>query len=119
MLAIDLFKFLDRLLWVLLFVQKIEALVVKAIGRLIRSGVFLFGEKIETAAGANATRDHDSRRDACDPCPPPRPIWRGHGVSGSDPGHELIHAKLASPKVPPQKASRASDNRKQPISPCD
>jgi hypothetical protein len=55
-LPVNLLELFDRLLWVFLGVEEIEALVVKPIGGFIRGGVIFLGEKIEAAAGTEACR---------------------------------------------------------------
>ena len=59
MLAVDFLELLDRVLGVLLRVEKVEALVVEPVGRLVGRRVVLFAENVEAAAGAEA-RGHRS-----------------------------------------------------------
>jgi len=67
MLAVDFFELLDRVLRLMFGVQVEQALVVQAIGRLVRRRVVFAAEQIETGearAGAEAQADEQDRRNA-------------------------------------------------------
>ena len=67
MLAVDLLELLGRVLGILLAVQKIEALVVELVGRLVGNDRIL----VEQAAGAERNRHKGERREPRDTRAPP------------------------------------------------
>ena len=108
MLTIDFLEFLDRLLGVLLGVEKVKTLVVEPVGGLIRGDVVLLREHIETAAGAEAARQESNRANTRNRHPSATFQRNGHAF-GHNPGyesleHERIHAKLL-----PRKGGFAKD----------
>jgi hypothetical protein len=60
-LAVNLFELLDRLLWVLLLVEKVQTLIVEALGWLVGRRIVLAEQ---AAASAKTKRQQQNRRDA-------------------------------------------------------